>query len=349
MQLEELADKIRDHVEQKKPLSIVGGNSKAFYGADLSDLEPISTLGLDQIISYEPSELVIRVQAGCSLSVINAALAEQHQMLGFEPPDFGGSTIGGAIASGIAGSRRPFAGAGRDFLLGVDIIDGTGEVFTFGGQVMKNVAGYDVSRLMAGALGCLGLITEVSLKVLPRPVHQLTSMKPVARASVLSAMKQLSAMPEVSGLAWWQGNLYVRFDGSENTVKLRASAFDGELVPASFWQQVDTMELFAGADKIWRVSTSPMDQSNALQAAELIDWAGAQRWLTNIDGQEMDAATQTNVATNASAYRTLVKTNDTDRSRFAALSAPVEALHKKLKATFDPFGILNPNKMYEGV
>jgi glycolate oxidase FAD binding subunit len=343
VQIEELSDKIRDHVGQEKPLSIVGGNSKDFYGADLSKLEPISTLGLNQIISYEPSELVIRVQAGCSLEVINAALEEKHQMLGFEPPDFGGSTIGGAIASGIAGSRRPFAGAGRDFLLGVDMIDGTGEVFTFGGQVMKNVAGYDVSRLMAGALGCLGLITEVSLKVLPRPEHELTSMKPVARLEVLSEMKKLSAMPEVSGLAWWQSNLYVRFCGSENTVKLRLAAFGGDLVPTSFWQQVDTMGLFSGADKIWRVSTKPMDQSNALEEADLIDWSGSQRWLTTGDDLENQ------VEINADAYMTLVKTNDQQKNRFAALSAPIEALHKKLKATFDPFGILNPNKMYEGI
>ena len=347
MQIEELSVKIRDHFGQKKPLSIVGGNSKAFYGSDLSGLEPISTLGLDQIISYEPSELVIRVQAGCSLSVIHAALAEKNQMLGFEPPDFGGSTIGGAIASGIAGSRRPFAGAGRDFLLGVDIIDGTGEVFTFGGQVMKNVAGYDVSRLMAGALGCLGLITEVSLIVLPRPEHEQTAIKPVERAKLLSEMKKLSAMPEVSGLAWWQENLYVRFDGSENTVKLRVADFDGDLVPSSFWQQLDTMGLFPGADRIWRVSAKPMDSSNALQDAELIDWSGAQRWLTNIDVPAPNG--EFKGETSAEAYRTLVKTSHNEITRFAPLSAPVAALHKKLKATFDPAGILNPNKMYEGI
>lgn len=343
MRIDELSAVIRDHAEQKKPLSIVGGNSKAFYGCDLSRLEPISTLGLDQIISYEPSELVIRVQAGCPLSVINAALTEKNQMLGFEPPDFGGSTIGGAIASGIAGSRRPFGGAGRDFLLGVDLIDGMGEVFTFGGQVMKNVAGYDVSRLMAGALGCLGMITEVSLKVLPLPEHELTAMKPVGRDSVLSEMKLLSAMPEVSGLAWWQGNLFVRFDGSENTVKLRVAEFEGNLVAPSFWQQLDRLDLFADADRIWRVSTKAMDRSNAFQDAELIDWGGSQRWLTNIDGQEFKEEV------NAEAYRTLVKTNHSELNRFAALSVPVAALHKKLKATFDPVGILNPNKMYEGV
>ena len=347
MQIEELSETIRDHAGQKKPLSIVGGNSKAFYGRDLSELESISTLSLDQIISYEPSELVIRVQAGCSLSVINAVLTEKNQMLGFEPPDFGGSTIGGAIASGIAGSRRPFAGAGRDFLLGVDLIDGMGEVFTFGGQVMKNVAGYDVSRLMAGALGCLGLITEVSLKVLPLPEHELTLMKPMDRDSVLSEMKKLSAMPEVSGLSWWQGNLYVRFDGSENTVKLRARAFDGDQVPSSFWQQLDRLDLFAGADRIWRVSTKAMDRSNALQEAELIDWSGSQRWLTKLDS--LDIKDKLEDDANDGAYRTLVKTSHNEPTRFAALSAPVAALHKKLKATFDPAGILNPNKMYEGI
>tara|TARA_R110002072_G_scaffold64_5_gene357 strand:+ start:29241 stop:30284 length:1044 start_codon:yes stop_codon:yes gene_type:complete len=345
--IEALVEQIKDHGSRQVPLRIEGGNSKAFYGRDIADLEPISTKGLNQIISYEPSELVIRVQAGCSLREINQVLLEKGQMLGFEPPDFGDSTIGGAIASGIAGSRRPFAGAGRDFLLGLDLIDGQGEVFTFGGQVMKNVAGYDVSRLMAGALGCLGLMTEVSLKVLPRPEYEQSAMKLVDRSELLGTMNELSAMPEVSGLAWRQNQLYVRFSGSENTVNNRLSNFAGNDATADFWRDLDSMALFSKSDRVWRVSTQAMDPGNLLEEADLIDWAGAQRWLVDTDHPESKVAPR--IQTTGTAYTTLVKTGHNETERFAPLASPVMALHRKLKSTFDPLGILNPNKMYEGI
>jgi glycolate oxidase FAD binding subunit len=337
--IEELVDKIKDHADRNAPLRIEGANSKAFYGRDISQLEVVSTQSLNQVISYEPSELVIRVQAGCTLMDVNRMLAEKQQMLAFEPPDFGGSTIGGAIASGIAGSRRPFVGAGRDFLLGLDLIDGRGEVFTFGGQVMKNVAGYDVSRLMAGAMGCLGVITEVSLKVLPRPESESFVMKDCLRSELLREMNKLSVMPEVTGLAWWQGQLYVRFSGSDATVKIRVSEFGGTAAPTNFWQDLDTMALFANTERLWKVSTQSMDTISGFEKASLIDWGGAQRWIADVDELAMEAP----------AYQTLVKTGDREANRFSALSPPVLALHQNLKATFDPKKILNPNKMYEGL
>lgn len=339
MLIEELVDKIKDHADRGTALRIEGGNSKAFYGRDISHLEAISTQGLNKVISYEPSELVIRVQAGCSLADVNQLLADKHQMLAFEPPDFGGSTIGGAIASGIAGSRRPFAGAGRDFLLGLDLIDGCGEVFTFGGQVMKNVAGYDVSRLMAGAMGCLGVITEVSLKVLPRPESEASVMRDCERGELLGEMNKLSVMPEVTALAWWRDQLYVRFSGSDATVEIRVSEFNGTIAPTKFWHDLDTMALFTDAELLWKVSTQLMDSSNGIQEASLIDWGGAQRWVADSD----------EFKTEAPAYRTLVKTGHSEASRFASLSPPIAALHQNLKSTFDPKKILNPNKMYEGL
>jgi len=337
--IEELAEVIKDHADRNVPLRIEGGNSKAFYGRDISHLDVVSIQGLNQVISYEPSELVIRVQAGCSLVDVNRILAEKKQMLAFEPPDFGSSTIGGAIASGIAGSRRPFVGAGRDFLLGLDLIDGRGDVFTFGGQVMKNVAGYDVSRLMAGAMGCLGVITEVSLKVLPRPESESSVMRACEKADLLREMNKLSVMPEVTGLAWWQGQLYVRFSGSDSTVKIRVLEFAGMSAPTNFWHDLDTMALFTDTKRLWKVSTQSMDAISGFDKASLIDWGGAQRWVADVDELKVDPP----------AYRTLVKTDHNEASRFAPLSSPVAALHQNLKVTFDPKKILNPNKMYEGL
>lgn len=336
-----LAEQIREHAAKQTPLRIVGGNSKHFYGADLSELPILSSNGLNQVISYEPSELVLRVEAGCSLADINEILRAESQMLAFEPPDFGGSTIGGAIASGIAGSRRPFAGAGRDFLLGVGMIDGAGEVFSFGGQVMKNVAGYDVSRLMAGAMGCLGLITEVSLKVLPVPDMERSLTRSMPREAFLAEAKRLTTMPEVTALAWWQNQVYVRYSGSEQTVKERVAKDGGDLVDANFWRELDSLALFSDAKTIRRVSCKPMDKVSAFHAAALIDWAGAQRWVLDVEPKA--------VADLTDAYSTLVKTNDLAMPRFAKLAPPIAALHHKLKATFDPNRILNPNKMYEGV
>ena len=337
MSIVELTEQIREHAANGKPLRIVGGDSKSFYGHDLSELDSLSSAALDQIISYEPSELVLRVESGCSLATINRVLQEENQMLAFEPPDFGGSTIGGAIASGIAGSRRPFVGAGRDFLLGVGMIDGEGETFAFGGQVMKNVAGYDISRLMAGALGCLGFMTEVSLKVLPMPELEVSVSWPLTRDKFLDEAKQLGSEPEVTALAWWQNRLYVRYSGSEFTVQKKITKANGDPVAPTFWRELDTMALFSEAHTIRRVSCKPMDKSAASAAASLIDWGGAQRWvLDNTDFPPLQEA-----------YTTVVKTSDTSLSRFAPLAPPIAALHQKLKASFDPKGIFNPGKMYK--
>lgn len=341
MAVEALAEQIREHGKKRLPMRIVGGNSKEFYGQNLSSLSEISTTALDQVISYECSEMVLRVEAGCSLSVINEILRAENQMLAFEPPDFGGSTIGGAIASGIAGSRRPFAGAGRDFLLGVGIIDGAGDVFSFGGQVMKNVAGYDVSRLMAGAMGCLGLITEVSLKVLPMPELELSVSRSLGREEFLAEARRLTAWPEVTALAWWQNQIFIRYSGSEHTVKERVAKDGGDPLDANFWAKLDSLALFVDAKSVRRYSCKPMDKGPTLTTATLIDWAGAQRWV-------LDAEPQDEALMEVNSYSTLVKTDDPAAPRFAPLTPQVAALHRKLKSTFDPHGILNPNKMYEG-
>ena len=165
----ELAERVRDAAAARQPLRLVGRNSKAFYGHAV-DGETLELAGHRGIVRYEPTELVLTARAGTPVSEIEAALAANGQMLPFEPPSFDGeASIGGAVAAGLGGPRRPWGGAPRDLLLGITLLDGRGRILRFGGEVMKNVAGYDVSRLMAGALGTLGVLLEVSLKVLPAP------------------------------------------------------------------------------------------------------------------------------------------------------------------------------------
>src|SRR5881275_3339057 len=167
--VEQFQDQVRRAAEARQPLRIRGGGTKDWYGMPPAG-ELLDTRAHAGIVDYEPTELVITARCGTPLAEIEAVLAERGQMLAFEPPHFGaGATIGGAIAAGLSGPRRPYAGAVRDFVLGARIVNGKGEDLSFGGRVIKNVAGYDVSRLMAGSLGTLGIITEISFKVLPRP------------------------------------------------------------------------------------------------------------------------------------------------------------------------------------
>src|SRR3990172_8477065 len=171
---QKLADAVREAAANHALLAIQGNGTKAFYTGALSGT-PLDVTGHRGIVSYEPTELVITARAGTPLAEIEAALAERGQMLGFEPPYFGeAATLGGTIACGFSGPRRPYAGAARDFVLGTKIVNGKGEILKFGGEVMKNVAGYDVSRLMVGALGTLGVLLEISLKVLPKPAREIT-------------------------------------------------------------------------------------------------------------------------------------------------------------------------------
>ena len=166
--INDVCERIREAGARKTPLRIRAGGSKDFYGRTLSG-EVLDVSSYKGIVAYEPKELVLTVRAGTPLEEVESALAGERQMLPFEPPHFGGGTIGGAVACGLSGPRRPYAGAVRDFVLGTRIVNGKGEDLSFGGRVIKNVAGYDVSRLMVGSLGTLGVITEISFKVLPAP------------------------------------------------------------------------------------------------------------------------------------------------------------------------------------
>ena len=350
---QELQDRIRAAVNDKTMLNIVGGNTKHFYGNTSSHQnENIETTIHQGIISYEPSELVITARAGTPLKEIEALLAENNQMLPFEPPHFGeAATLGGAIASGLSGSRRAFTGSVRDFVLGTKIITGKGDIMSFGGRVMKNVAGYDVSRLMVGALGTLGLLLEISIKVLPRPKIEVTQVVPMSQSDALKTMHQLNQTPlPFSGLAYEDEKLYIRLSGAASAVTAAQKKVGGELLETkfNFWQQLNeqTHSFFENDKPLWRLSV-PYVADISLNEKCFIDWAGALYWChSDLAAEEMQylAAQQGGAAV---LFRTGTVNNNQDiTDRFPPLQAKIKQLQINLKLRFDPYGILNYGRLY---
>ena len=327
------------------PLRIVGSGTKNFYGRAPRG-EPLSLAGHRGIVSYEPTELVLTARAGTPLSEIEAALAANNQTLAFEPPHFGEpATLGGTIACGFSGPARPYNGAARDFVLGATIVNGKGEILSFGGQVMKNVAGYDLSRLMVGALGTLGVLLELSLKVLPKPDAERTL---VFKASVDQALEQItkwSGQPiPLSAACHIEDTLYIRLAGYEQTIRAAKSKLGGDVYQdgAEFWRALREHRLdFFGDDlPLWRLSVPPATAPVDLPGKWLIDWGGAQRWLkTSAPGADV-----WNAAQRAGGHAALFRGGDRAGEVFQPLAAPLLQLHRNLKRSFDPNGVLNPGR-----
>ncbi len=349
---QELQDRVRAAANDKTPLQIIGGNSKHFYGNDISihnNIEILETRIHQGIISYEPSELVITARAGTPLKEIEALLAENNQMLPFEPPHFGEhATLGGAIATGLSGSRRPFTGSARDFVLGTKIISGKGDIMTFGGQVMKNVAGYDVSRLMVGALGTLGVLLEISIKVLPKPKSEFTQVIAMSQQDALMTMHELNQTPlPLSALTYENEKLYIRLSGAESAVHSAQKKVKGEtLVHATnFWQQVNEQRhpFFENHkdSSLWRLSV-PYTSDMRSNEKYLIDWAGALYWLHS--DKAATEIQQQAIEHGGSAI--LFKTPSNIAERFPPLQAKVKQFQINLKMRFDPYGILNYGRLY---
>ena len=336
-----------------KPLRLRGGGTKDWYGQRL-DGEVLDTRAYAGIIDYEPTELVISARCGTPLAEIEAALAARNQMLAFEPPHFGpGATVGGVVASALSGPRRASAGALRDFVLGAVLMDGHGERLAFGGQVMKNVAGYDVSRLLAGSLGTLGLILEVSLKVLPLPLREATLRLECAEIAALRMLNEWAGKPlPISASCWHDGILTVRLSGAEAAVSAALRTLGGELLAAedaaAFWLSVreQTHAFFAGAGSLWRLSLPPHASAMILKGRQLIEWGGAQRWL-KLDGDaDVDGARHIRQAVAASGgHATLFRGGDKAVGVFHPLAPAVEKIHQRLRHAFDPAGIFNPHRM----
>ena len=349
----EFAERIRDAAGRGQALRLRGGGSKDFYGG-LPAGEMFDTRAFAGIVAYEPTELVITARCGTPLGDLEAALAQSRQMLAFEPPHFAaGATLGGCIAAGLSGPRRASAGALRDFVLGVRILDGRGRDLSFGGQVMKNVAGYDLSRLVAGSLGTLGLVLQASLKVLPQPACELTLQLEMPEERAIDALNRWAGQPlPISASAWHDGDLGVRLSGASSAVQGAAQKLGGERLDdaraAAFWRGLreQTNPFFAGDAPLWRLSVpshAPRIELPGAQATgPMIEWGGALRWFRT----RAEAAGVCAAAARAGGHATLFRGAQRSAGALAALPPELARLHRGLKAVFDPAGVLNPGRMY---
>jgi len=345
--IDQFTQTIREARSRKQPLRIRGGGTKDFYGSMLRG-DVLDTTPYAGIVDYEPAELVISARAGTPMAEIESAMRERDQMLGFEPPHFGvASTLGGCIAAGLSGPRRPHAGSARDLVLGTRLLDGKGSDLRFGGQVMKNVAGYDVSRLMVGAMGTLGLILEISLKALPRPAAEATLRRELGAAESIELMNQWAGKPlPITATCHVDHHLYVRLSGAEPAVRAARQRLGGEEVPdgTAFWQQVRDHQLafFQTTEPLWRLSLKSTTPPLALAGTQLIEWNGGLRWLLTHSG----AAVVRETAARAGGHATLFRGGNKDAGVFHPLSSALMNLHRRIKGTFDPEGILNRGRMY---
>jgi glycolate oxidase FAD binding subunit len=345
----DIAEQVRVAAEQGTPLIICGGGTKHFLGR-ITQGETLDVTHHRGIVSYEPTELVATFRAGTPLAEAEAALAEHDQMLAFEPPHFGaGATIGGVVAAGLSGPRRPYAGAVRDFVLGTRLINGKGEDLRFGGQVMKNVAGYDVSRLMAGAMGTLGVLLEVSLKVLPIAPENRTLAFDATAGEAIRRMNAWAGEPLPLSAASHDGELLlVRLSGTPNGIASATTTMGGEaVVDDGLWRSIREHEhpFFGGDESLWRLSVPAGCPPLDLPGRTLVDWGGAQRWLRST----ADAARVRGAAAAAGGHATLFRGGDRTRDVLHPLDPGIRRLHERLKAAFDPHAVLNPGRLYQGL
>jgi glycolate oxidase FAD binding subunit len=343
-------ERILTAASSHRALRLRAAGTKDFYGESLAG-EVLDLSGWRGIVDYEPSELVITARCGTLLSELEAALADRGQFLAFEPPAFGADpTIGGVIAAGLSGPRRVYAGAARDFVLGTRLLSARGELLRFGGQVMKNVAGFDVSRLLCGSLGILGVITEVSLKVLPRPRLEQTLRLELPAGAAVESFNRWAAQPlPLSGAAWHEGSAWVRLSGAPSAVHAACTRIGGERVGEAaadaHWNALrHCRHPFFAADVLWRLSLPAATQPLALRGQPLIDWGGALRWYANpaadIDVREV---------ARAAGGTALCWRGAAPGERFHPLQPAVAKLHRRLKERFDPSGVFNPGRLIAGM
>jgi glycolate oxidase FAD binding subunit len=342
---EMLSATVRDASARRTALRPVGGDSKRFFGRAV-DAVPLPLAGHRGIVNHDPAELVLTARCGTPLVEVERLLAASGQRLPFEPPHFGpGATLGGTIAAGLAGPARARFGPVRDAVLGVRLLTGDGRLLRFGGEVIKNVAGYDVSRLMTGSLGVLAIVLEVSLKLLPGPRSTLTLEFELDQQAALAMLDRwaASALP-MSAAAWLADRLLLRFEGADGTLANVSDRLGGKPVDAAddFWRSLreQTHPFFAGAERLWRLSLPPGGAALPGTAATLIEWGGMQRWYRD---PGFDPRT---LASSAAGTATLFRGADPGEEVFTPLDPRVLNLHRALKQVFDPAGILNPGRMY---
>lgn len=342
-----LLEQVRTALHDRTPLDIRGGGSKHFLGRPRRGV-PIDITRHRGIVSYDPTELIITARAGTPLAELESVLARGGQMLACEAPAFGpDATVGGMVAAGLSGPRRPWAGAVRDFVLGTRLISGLGTNLRFGGEVMKNVAGYDISRLLAGSHGCLGLITEVSFKVLPQPRCSISVAQAMPPDRALARLHEWGQQPLPISAASHDGYaLYLRFEGNDGSVRAACDRIGGDRLDDDWWQSLREHHLpfFATTDDprpLWRLSVPSWQPPLDLPGDQWVDWGGAQRWLRSAalphDIQHLAQA--------AGGHATCFTAGHAD-SPFQPLPPALMHLHRNLKARLDPHGIFNPGRMY---
>ena len=354
--LARLIDQVERARARRVPLDIRGGGTKTFYGGTPKG-EPLEVKDLEGISSYEPTELVVTARAGTRLTELEAVLDTHGQCLPFEPPRFSaGGTVGGMTAAGLSGPARASVGSVRDHVLGVTLLNGRGEVLTFGGQVAKNVAGYDVSRLLVGSLGILGVICEVSLKVLPANRATATLCFDWNESRALEQVNLWASQPlPIHASAWHDGRLRLRLSGAVAAVDAACAKLGGAAVAAeaatAWWLSLrdQTQDFFAldGADLargecLWRLSLPSTAPPVELPGRQIIEWNGAQRWWrTGADSGQVRAA-----AARAGGHATLVRGADKSGGVFTPLPGTLLRIHRGLKQAFDPACIFNPGRLY---
>lgn len=358
------SDAIRQAAASSRPLRITGHGSKHFYGMPVTeDADELSTLGHCGITDYDPTELVVVVKCGTPIVELESALAASRQMLAFEPPRFGGrGTVGGMMAAGLSGPRRASAGAAKDFVLGMTVLDGQASALRYGGTVMKNVAGYDLSRLHTGALGTLGLMVDVSIKVLPMPPAQATIAFDVDAPSAVEWMNAWGGQPlPISATSWHQGRLMVRLSGAVAAVRSAKEKLGGQVLDQAqadtFWQRLRDHDdpFFNLSDSepgecLWRLSLpSVAPHLTDIAGSQWIEWGGALRWLKS----GASAASIRELASRHGGHATLFRAPKPEvrmqAGAFTELPAAVMRIHQRLKQELDAKNIFNPGRLYAGL
>lgn len=351
-----LIEQFKSAINQRQSIMIEGSGSKSFYGLPISADTTISTVAHQGVINYEPSELVISVRAGTRLSDIEALLDKHGQRFPFEPPHFSAdSTIGGVVASGLSGPIRPYDNAVRDAVLGVTMINGKGECLKFGGQVMKNVAGYDVSRLMAGTLGTLGMMLEISLKVVPKPAAEITLRQSLSAGDALKKLREWAGKPTCISASYWHADeLSIRLSGNADAVNESRKLIGGETLANAETEWIairDQSHHFFTQEQcpLWRLSVAPASSLLELAGEQLIEWSGGQRWLRSDEPAHRIRAAAVAAGGHASLFRYHKKALPDDGNVFALLNPMQKTLHANLKTAFDPQGLINPGRLYAGL
>ena len=342
-----MLEQVSEAVSTSRPLCIVGGNSKRDIGRELTG-DPVAVSEHTGIVDYKPTELVVTVRAGTPMRGLQAVLAEKNQMLACESPQFdGAATVGGALACAQSGPSRPWYGSIRDQVLGIRLINGKAEHLRFGGQVMKNVAGYDVSRLQAGAMGIFGLITEVSFKVLPIPETSKTVRQRLDADVAVRVMNAICKTPlPLTGACWTNGELYLRISGQAGAIDAIAARLEGEQLAdaTDFWTALreQSLPFFDGAGDLWRISVRASASHVIPDGDWLIDWGGTRRWLSgSYEREELEY-----IAAKAGGEVTQVLGSDRSADPFPTLAEPHRAMLQRLKQAFDPAGVFNRGRLY---